>query len=173
MRRCGNRVKIGISACLMGEKVRYDGADKFDPVLVEVLERFLDLVPVCPEVGCGMTVPREAMRLEGDPERPRVMTTESRIDLTERLTGYCRARAAQLERTGLSGFVFKARSPSCGLHGVEVFGDGGPNGEGRGVFAAVLLRRLPLLPVAEEGRLADPARLSAFIERVLACTPIR
>lgn len=161
-------IRIGVSSCLLGEKVRYDGGDKRDRCVTDVLGRLFTPVPVCPEVGCGLPVPREAMRLEGDPAHPRLVTIESRLDLTERMLEYCRWKMKELEGEGLSGFILKSRSPSCGFFGVEVF----PREEtrsGRGVFAAALAERFPLLPVEEEGRLCDMEVRERFIEGVFAC----
>jgi len=161
-------VKIGISACLLGERVRYNGEQKFDPCLIESLGGFFTFVPVCPEVGCGLTTPREPMRLEGDPAHPRLVTVETRIDLTERMLSYCGEKLAELEREDLCGFIFKKNSPSSGLHGVKVYVDGLPTGEGSGLFAAQLVRRFPFLPVEEEEGLADAASREKFMERVFS-----
>ena len=159
-------VRIGISSCLYGEKVRYDGGHKHDRHLTETLGKFFTLVPVCPEVESGMPVPREPMRLEGSPAHPRLITIESRVDLTEQMRDYCLKKVAQLERDRISGFVFKANSPSSGLHRVKVYSDGAPIRYGRGVFAAEVVKRFPHLPVEEEGELADPILLENFMERV-------
>jgi uncharacterized protein YbbK (DUF523 family) len=160
-------IKIGISACLLGQMVRYDGAQKFDPELVEALGRLFTLIPVCPEVGCGLPVPREAMRLEGDPDEPRLMTIESRIDLTDRMRSYCREKVAQLEREQLCGFVFKKNSPSSGLHQVPVYLNGVAAAHGRGLFAAEVVKRFPALPVDEAESLADPVLRGKFIQEAL------
>lgn len=161
-------IRIGVSSCLLGEKVRYDGGDKQDRCVTDVLGRLFTLVPVCPEVECGLPVPREAMRLEGDPAHPRLVTIESRLDLTERMLEYCRGKMKELEGEWLSGFILKSRSPSCGFFGVEVF-SGGRTRSGRGLFAAALGERFPLLPVEEEGGLCDTEVRERFIERVFAC----
>lgn len=161
-----NPVKIGISACLLGEKVRYDGGHRLDRCLTGALGKFFTFVPVCPEVGSGLSTPREAMRLEGDPADPRLVTVETRIDLTQRVQSYCSEKVAELEREDLCGFICKKNSPSSGLHGVKVYMDGMPTQEGRGLFAAELLRRFPSLPVEEEEALADPVSREKFVERV-------
>ena len=163
------KIRIGISSCLLGEHVRYDGGHKYDDRIIGSLGSFCTFVPVCPEVGCGLAVPRETMRLEGDPARPRLVICTSRLDLTDRMLDYCRSRVAELEHEELCGFIFKKRSPSCGLHHVPVHDDlGNPAGCGRGLFAAAVTDRLPLLPVAEEEELHDPAFREPFIERVMA-----
>ncbi|MBJ6750506.1 YbgA family protein [Geomonas anaerohicana] len=161
-------IKIGVSSCLLGEKVRYDGGHKHDPYLTSVLGRFFSFVPVCPEVECGMTTPREAMRLEGDPGEPRLMTHRTRIDKTEQMLEFCRKKVEQLAHEDLCGFVFKKGSPSSGLFRVKVYREGLPPASGSGLFAAAVVRRFPQLPVEEEGRLNDPVLRENFIERVFA-----
>src|SRR2546427_3898035 len=161
-------LRLGISACLLGHEVRYDGGHKRDPFLAETLGRFVEWVPVCPEVELGLGVPREPIRLEGDAAAPRLVAAKSRRDLTRAMTRLARARAAELARLDLVGYVFKKDSPSCGMEGVRVHGGGRPRRRGTGLFARALLERLPLLPVEEEGRLRDGALRARFIERVLA-----
>ena len=162
------RVKIGISACLLGEKVRYDGGHKLERQLSEALARRFLLVPVCPEVGCGLSVPREPMRLEGDPAEPRLVVIRTGLDLSRRLRSYCRQLAESLEREGICGFVFKKNSPSCGLHRVQVYLEGLPGASGRGLLAAEVVRRFASLPVEQEDGLADPVFREKFVERVRA-----
>lgn len=111
----GNSIKIGVSSCLLGEPVRYDGGHKHDHYITDILGNCFSLVPVCPEVGCGLPVPREAMRLEGDPEAPRLLTHQSRGDLTAPMLAFCAAKVKELEQEDLCGFIFKKNSPSCGL----------------------------------------------------------
>jgi len=123
-------------------------------------------VTVCPEVGCGMPVPREAMRLEGDPSQPRLVTGKSRVDLTDQMQAFCRERVAALADENLCGFIFKKNSPSSGLHRVKVYNGGMPAKSGRGLFAAEVVRKFPFLPVEEDGRLNDPGLRENFIERV-------
>jgi len=162
-------IKIGISSCLLGEDVRYDGGHKLDRFLVDTLGRFVEYVPVCPEVGCGLPVPREPMRLEGDPSSPRLVTVITHIDHTERMLKWAAGRAAGLEEEGLCGYIFKSRSPSCGVEKVEVYiGAGAPVKAGAGMFARVLMERLPFLPVEEDDRLHDPDIRENFMERVSA-----
>jgi uncharacterized protein YbgA (DUF1722 family)/uncharacterized protein YbbK (DUF523 family) len=157
---------IGVSACLLGQEVRYDGGHKHDRYLTDTLGRFCRFVPVCPEVECGLPTPREAMRLEGDPAAPRLMTRQTRQDLTDRMLAYCADKVEELATTGLSGFIFKKDSPSSGLYRVKVYRDGQAVKSGSGLFAAAMARRFPLLPLEEEGRLHDPAIREHFIERV-------
>jgi uncharacterized protein YbbK (DUF523 family) len=167
------RVRIGVSACLLGEEVRYDGGHKLDVFLTEVLGRFVEWVPVCPEVEAGLGTPRPAMRLVrigGGTEsaETRLIAPETAADHTEAMRSWADRRVEQLAAADLDGYVLKSRSPSCGLEGVRLYPeDGGtPALEGRGLFAEALLRRLPDLPVEEEGRLNDPRRLESFLAGV-------
>lgn len=162
-------ITIGVSSCLLGEQVRYDGGHKHDRYITDTLGRFFRFLPVCPEVGCGMSTPREAMRLEGDPANPRLMTRQSRIDKTDQMLAYCAAKVRELEGEDLCGFIFKKDSPSSGLFRVKVYGTTGvPSRTGSGLFAAAVARHFPLLPMDEDGRLNDPAIRENFIERVFS-----
>ncbi|MBI1921753.1 MAG: DUF523 domain-containing protein [Geobacter sp.] len=136
--------------------VRYDGGHKLDRYITDTLGRKFRFLPVCPEVECGMTTPREPMRLEGDPTTPRLVDIDSRIDRTEQMLTFCRHRVRELETEGLCGFIFKKNSPSCGLHGVPVFAsDGMQVGNGSGLFAAAVARHFPHMLLVEEGELSD------------------
>lgn len=159
-------ITIGVSSCLLGEQVRYDGGHKHDRYLTDTLGRYFRFLPVCPEVGCGLPVPREAMRLEGDPAHPRLMTRATRLDLTDRMLAYCEAKVRELEKERLCGFIFKKGSPSSGLFRVKVYQDGASAKSGSGLFAAEMARHFPLLPMEEEGRLNDARLRENFIERV-------
>ncbi len=162
-------IRVGVSACLLGQKVRYDGGHKHTRYLTDVLADHFTLVPVCPEVEAGMPVPRETIRLEGDPDRPRVVAPASGTDWTQTMRRWSRGRTRELEAESLDGFVLKKNSPSCGLFRVKVYGPkGGPARKGRGVFAAEMARRFPMLPMEEEGRLNDAVLRENFIERVFA-----
>jgi len=161
------KIRLGISACLLGEPVRYDGGHKRDAYLAETLGRFVQWVPVCPEVECGLSVPREAMHLVGDPASPRLVTIRTRVDHTRRMLSWARRRVEELAAGGLSGFVFKANSPSCGRACVPVYDARGMAQEsGVGLFARTLVDRFPLLPVEDEERLHAPALRENFIERI-------
>lgn len=166
-----SKVRLGISSCLLGENVRYDGGHKLDRYLRDTLGACVEYVPVCPEVECGLGVPRESMHLEGDPGRPRLVTTRTRRDLTDRMEAWANRRTAELEKEGLCGFVFKSRSPSSGMERVNVFPEGGGQAvkKGSGIFARIFMERFPHLPVEEEGRLQDPVLRENFIERIFAC----
>jgi uncharacterized protein YbgA (DUF1722 family)/uncharacterized protein YbbK (DUF523 family) len=162
-------IRLGISSCLLGEKVRFDGGHKRDAFLVDTLGAFVEWVPVCPEVEVGMGTPRETLRLVGTPEAPRLIALRSQIDHTAAMQRYAARRLQELARLDLHGYVLKKNSPSCGMERVRVYGNGGaPRRRGRGVFAAALLERFPLLPVEEEGRLSDMRLRENFIERVFA-----
>ncbi len=161
-------IKVGVSSCLLGENVRYDGGHKHDHYITDTLGRFFHFVPVCPEVGCGMQVPREAMRLEGDAENPRLVTIKTKTDLTKQMQDYCRRVVVELENEDLCGFIFKKNSPSSGLFRVKIYTRGIPARSGRGLFADAVVRHFPLLPVEEEGRLYDMNIRENFIERVFA-----
>ena len=161
------KIRLGVSACLMGEKVRYDGQHKHDSYITGTLSRWFEFVPVCPEFELGLGVPREAMRLEGDPENPRLMTNKTRRDLTEPMLAWCARRVKELEAENLYGFIFKSKSPSSGMERVKVYSEKGmPSNNGRGLFAGAFMDHFPNLPVEEEGRLHDPALRENFIERV-------
>ena len=164
----GELPRLGVSRCLMGDSVRYDGGHKLDRFLRDGLGKHVEYVPVCPEVECGLGIPREAMRLVGDPEAPRLLTIKTKIDLTERMRAFAAARVEALEAEGLCGFVFKSGSPSSGMERVKVYPEAGGMAQlkGVGLFAAAFMARFPLLPVEEEGRLNDAGLRENFIERI-------
>jgi uncharacterized protein YbbK (DUF523 family) len=162
------KLRLGVSACLLGERVRYDGGHKREAFLTDVLGPHVEWVAVCPEVELGLGVPRPTLRLEGRVRAPRLVQESTGDDLGARMRGYARRRVRALERLELDGYVLKRGSPSCGLAGVPVHRVGGAPRAGRGLFAAALTARLPRLPVEEEGRLTDPALRARFLARVLA-----
>jgi uncharacterized protein YbgA (DUF1722 family)/uncharacterized protein YbbK (DUF523 family) len=167
----GERIRLGVSSCLLGEAVRYDGGHKHDRFLTDVLGRHVEWVPVCPEVEIGLPVPRDTLRLVGTPDAPRLVQAETGEDLTARMERYAGARVRALAELDLDGYVLKRASPSCGLFRVRVYRDNGiPAADGRGLFAAALTSALPALPVEEEGRLTDPAIRENFIERVFVAS---
>jgi uncharacterized protein YbgA (DUF1722 family)/uncharacterized protein YbbK (DUF523 family) len=160
-------LRLGISRCLLGEEVRFDGGHKRDNFLTEVLGHYVEWVPVCPEVEAGLGTPREAMRLVGDPLHPRLVTIKSGIDHTRAVEKMSANRIQELKELDLSGYVFKKDSPSCGMERVRVYNEHGmPGGNGVGLFARAFIEQFPLIPVEEEGRLFDPAIRENFIERV-------
>jgi len=159
-------ITIGVSACLLGEHVRYDGGHKHDRYITDILGTYFTLIPVCPEVGCGLPTPREAMRLEGDPAAPRLMTRQTRINKTEQMLAYCSTKIRELEHEDLCGFIFKERSPSCGLTAVPLYGSGTSEMFSVGLFANEVVRCFPLMPLEEAERLNNPLIRKNFIERV-------
>lgn len=164
-----NRIKLGISTCLLGQPVRFDGGHKFDHFLVHTLGRYVEYVPVCPEIECGFSVPREPMRLEGNPQNPRLVTIKTHIDHTDRMIRFARQRVRELEKEDLCGFIFKRGSPSSGMERVKVYdANGVPSKVGVGIFARIFMEHFPLLPVEDEGRLNDPELRENFIERIFA-----
>jgi uncharacterized protein YbgA (DUF1722 family)/uncharacterized protein YbbK (DUF523 family) len=163
------RPRLGISACLLGQQVRYDGGHKQDYFLTQTFAQFVDWVPVCPEIEVGMGVPRESVRLVGSIDDPKMIAERSGKDWTAAMKEFAARRIHELAALNLSGYVFKKDSPSCGVERVRVYGtSNAPARRGRGLFAAALMSGLPLLPVEEEGRLNDPGLRENFIERVFA-----
>ena len=161
------KIKLGISTCLLGENVRYDGGHKLDRFLTDTLGQYVEYVPVCPEVECGLPVPRESMHLEGDPEFPRLVTLRTKQDMTERMVSWAKRRVVELEKEGLCGFIFKSDSPSSGMERVRVYNEKGmPVKKGVGMFARIFMEHYPLLPVEDEGRLHDPKLRENFVERI-------
>ncbi len=162
-------VLIGISSCLLGENVRFDGGHKLDSFLANTVARFVRFVRVCPEMEIGLPSPRESMRLLVDPESdtPRLVAPRSGLDHTVAMQRFSKRRARELSALEISGFILKKDSPSCGMERVRVYAaSGGATRNGRGLFAAGLMDSLPLLPVEEEGRLQDPPLRENFYERV-------
>jgi len=167
-------LRIGISACLLGQQVRYDGGHKRDRFLTDTFGLFVEWVPVCPEVEAGFGTPREAMRLVDDDGRLRLVTVKTGIDLTGQLERFARRRVEQLAAEELSGYVLKKDSPSCGVERVKVYNaHAAPSRSGQGLFAAALCARYPHLPVEEEGRLSDARLRENFVERVFAYRRLR
>lgn len=165
-----DRIRLGVSACLLGEKVRYDGQHKLDRFLTDTLGQWVEWVPVCPEVECGLPVPRESMHLVGDPDRPRLVTIRSGTDNTKRMQAWSEERLNALEGEELGGYIFKSRSPSSGMQGIKIYSpEGMPvSAKGVGLWARAFMERFPLLPVEDDGRLHDPGLRENFLERVFA-----
>ena len=161
-------IRVGISSCLLGESVRYDGGHKRDRFATDVLARFFTFVPVCPELEVGMGVPREPIRLVRREGGVRLVAAKSGVDHTDAMRRFAERRVRALAKLDLCGYLVKKDSPSCGAERVRVWGGPVPSRDGRGAFARVLMEKLPLLPVEEEGRLHDPALRESFVERVFA-----
>jgi len=162
-----HKPRLGISQCLLGEPVRYDGGHKRDPFLTDVLTPFVEWIPVCPEVEAGLGTPREAMRLTGNSDSPRLVTIHTKIDHTRLLYQYSRRRIHELHVHDLDGYIFKKNSPSCGHHRVKVYNEKGqPSQQGTGIFSSVFQQAFPLLPIEEEGHLNNGIIRENFIERI-------
>ena len=161
--------KLGISACLLGQKVRFDGGHKREQFLTDLFGRFVDWIPICPEIEAGMGVPRESVRLVGTSADPNMIAEKSGRDWTAPMNQFAAKRLRGLAAANLSGYVFKKNSPSCGMERVKVYSSKGmPERQGRGLFAAAVMKHWPFLPVEEEGRLNDLKLRENFIERVFA-----
>ena len=168
IRRSQRRIPIGISSCLLGHPVRYDGGHKRDADIIEVLGKHFEFLPFCPEVAIGMGAPRAPIRLTGDPSRPRAVGVQvDNLDVTEELIDYAHTIIATRPR--ISGYIFKRGSPSCGLDQVTVYDETGvPRATSSGLYAGVVMRSLPLMPVEEEDHLHDSVLRDRFVERVYA-----
>jgi len=158
-------IRIGVSACLLGKRVRYDGLEKLDLVVRDTLGSMFQLIPVCPEFELGLGVPREPIGLFGDPARPQLIGLDTGTDLTAKMEAWCAARVEELAAQGIHGFVLKARSPSCGVRGVMVVAEEGEV-PGAGLFALALAALLPDLPIEEDEVLHDPELREEFLQRV-------
>jgi len=159
--------KIGISACLLGENVRFNGGHKQSQLCCEVLAAYFDFVPLCPEVAIGLGIPRETIRLVGDAASPQAVGSVHReLNVTAPLGEYGEKMAA--EHSDLCGYIFMQKSPSCGLERVKVYRENGApvDGGGRGIYAQAFCARHPNLPVEEDGRLNDPVLRENFLTRV-------
>ncbi len=162
-----NKIKIGISACLLGEKVRYDAGHQLDRYVTDTLGHYFEWLPVCPEVEYGLPVPREPMRLVGNPDSPRLMTIRTGIDHTDGMLKWAEKKLKELEEEELCGFIFKSRSPSSGIGGVKVYTPSGMLSQrGIGLFGRAFMNKFPVIPVIDDGRLHDPGLRENFIERV-------
>ena len=160
-------ITLGVSTCLLGKSVRYDGGHKLNRYVRDTLGQYFAYVPVCPEVESGMPVPREALRLVGAPAAPRLVTIRSREDHTEQMQQWGKDKLEELAAHDLCGYIFKSRSPSSGMERIKVYDDNGmPSPTGIGIWARMFMERFPLLPVEDEGRLNDPKLREHFIERV-------
>jgi uncharacterized protein YbgA (DUF1722 family)/uncharacterized protein YbbK (DUF523 family) len=173
----GSPLRVGVSSCLLGREVRFDGGHKRSRFLTDLLGEFVEWVPVCPEVEVGMGTPRPALRLvregKGDESRVRMVEIASGHDHTRRMETFASRRVNALRRLELSGYVLKKDSPSCGMTRVKVYGGAMPKRDGRGLYAAALMAAYPNLPVEDEGRLNDPGLRENFIERVFAYRRLR
>ncbi len=162
-------IKIGVSSCLLGNKVRYDGGHSHDRFLTQTLGLFAEYVPVCPEVECGMPTPREVVRLVGSTENPRLETQKTAVDKTDQMKTWIKDRLKELTKEDLCGFIFRSKSPSSGLYRIRVYGDDGKvRKNGTGLFAKAFTEAFPRIPVEEAGRLNDPKLRENFIENIFS-----
>lgn len=160
-------IKLGISSCLLGNNVRYDGGHKLDRFITGTLGKYFEWLPVCPEVEAGLSIPREPMQLAGDPDCPRLLTIGSGIDLTGVINDWAGKNVKRLAKKSLCGFILKSRSPSCAINDANLFTPSGKAmGNTSGLFSALVKKHDPHLPVIDEEDLADPALCENFIERV-------
>jgi len=161
------KIKIGISSCLLGNNVRYDGGNRLDHYILDTFGTIVEWVPICPEVESGMTVPREPMQLVGDPAHPHLITVKSRMDRTDELVRWINITVRELEQSGIRGFILKARSPSCGTRSAELFSISGISvGVTSGLFAGAVLERFTLIPVVDEEVLRDPDTGERFLKQI-------
>lgn len=162
-----NNIKLGISACLLGKQVRYNGGHKLDRFIIRTLGKHVCWVPVCPEVEAGLPIPRDPMQLTGDLSCPRLIVTTSGIDLTNVLNEWAEKKVKRLDKESICGFILKNRSPSCAIHDADLFtASGKKKGRTSGLFSAMLKKHEPDLPVINEEALKDPIQRENFIERV-------
>ncbi|MDC7228505.1 MAG: DUF523 and DUF1722 domain-containing protein [Spirochaetales bacterium] len=163
-----NKIKIGISSCLLGNEVRFDGQHKHDRFITGTLGKWCEFVPVCPEVECGLSIPRESMRLVGTKDSFRLITNKTREDITPRMLSWAEKRLDELETEDLVAFIFKTKSPSSGLRAVKIYKEDGNVAyrNGRGLFTGLFTERFPHIPVEDEGRLHDPGIRENFIEKI-------
>ncbi len=161
-----DKIRVGISSCLLGFEVRFDKGHKRDSYINGTLSEYFEFVPVCPEMAIGLGTPREPIRLVGDAERPRAVGVKTAgLDVTEALEAYGLQMSRELH--DISGYILKRASPSCGMERVKLYhANRMPGGHTSGVYARVFMQAQPLLPVEEEGRLSDPVLRENFIQRV-------
>jgi len=162
------KLKIGISSCLLGKNVRYNGENKLDRFIVKILGHYFSYIPICPEVECGLGIPRLPMRLEGNPKRPKLVITSTNIDITKKMLSWSKEKVHKLEKEHLDGFIFKSRSPSCGILDLTVYRKKkSPPKKGQGLFVKMFKDHFPLIPIEEGERLHDPELLKSFFARIL------
>ncbi len=161
--------RVGISPCLLGEKVRYDRGHRCNLYITDVLGQYFDWIPVCPEVEYGLGIPREPMHLIGDPAKPRIITISTGIDHTDGMLKWVENKLIALETEDLCGFIFKSKSPSSAIRGVTIVSPSGVEcGTGAGIFGGAFIKHFSLIPVIDDEQLSDPALREDFLEKVFA-----
>lgn len=163
-----NKIKVGVSSCLLGNEVRYNGQHQLDHFIKDTLGQWCDFIPVCPEVECGLPIPRETMRLVGDIENPRLLTSRSGTDHTQRMQSWIEKEMQILEKEDLVAFIFKTKSPSSGMRKVKIYNEAGQtiSYAGIGMFARAFIERFPDIPIEDNGRLCDTGLREKFIETI-------
>ncbi len=162
----GKDIRLGISSCLLGKNVRYNGEKKRDQFLIDTFGPYVEWVPVCPEVECGLPVPREEMHLVDDADTLRLVTIHTGSDHTNRMLQWAAKKLSTLERMELSGFICKCRSPSCGITDVEIYDPSRESSRpGAGLFTGLLMERFPSIPAEDEARLHDPDLRKSFVQQ--------
>lgn len=165
------KIRIAVSACLLGKKVRYDGGHKYDSYIADTLGELFDFVPICPEAECGLPIPREPMRLEGDSSLPRLVVIETGVELTGKMLAWCDSKIDELRQAKVAGFILKARSPSCGVYDTPILDDAETIREGGGIFAQAVRRGFPGLPLEDEETIREAERLKRFLEQTERSAP--
>jgi len=168
MKHHNDKIKVGISSCLLGNRVRWNAKHKHDYFFTEILSQYFDYIPVCPEVECGLGVPRETLKLKGNWRNPLLMTTNTKIDLTDLVKKWAAKKIKQLDSKNLCGFIFKSGSPSCGMQKIKVYPDCNivPVKKGVGIFAKAFMEHFSNIPVKENEQLHNPNVCENFIEQV-------
>lgn len=169
------KIRIGISKCLLGERVRYDGNHKLDTFITINLSPFFEFVPVCPEFDCGLGVPREAMHLVQTKDGIKLKTINSKKDITPQMLDWIKLKLVELEKEDLNAYIFKSKSPSSGMERIKIYKEDGNvlNANGVGLFAKAFMEKFPNLPVEDEGRLHDEKLRTNFLERVFILSEFR
>jgi uncharacterized protein YbbK (DUF523 family) len=166
--------RVGISPCLLGKKVRYDGGHRRNRYITDTLGKYFGWIPVCPEVEYGLSIPREPMQLVGDPAKPRIVTISTGIDHTDGMMKWVENKLVALEKEGLCGFIFKSKSPSSAIRGVTILSTSGEEcGTGAGIFGGAFIKHFSQMPVIDDEQLGDPVLRRDFLEKVLAFKRLR
>ena len=170
-----NKIKIGVSSCLIGEKVRWNGDHKQNHFVREILANYFEYISVCPEMEVGMGVPRETVALYGNLEKSRMISKKTQTDWSKPMQYYIKDRISTLEYDNLCGYIFKSKSPSCGLGRVPVYAEFGSHRvrHGAGLFAKAFTNKFPLVPTEDEGRLNDPMIRENFIVKVFSFSRLK
>jgi uncharacterized protein YbbK (DUF523 family) len=160
---------VGISPCLLGKKVRYDGGQRRNRYITDILGKYFAWIPVCPEVEYGLGIPREPMQLVGDQAKPRIVTISTGIDHTDGMVKWVENKLVELEKEDLCGFIFKSKSPSSAIRGVRIISPSGVEcGVGPGIFGGAFIKHFSLIPAIDDEQLGNPVLRKDFLEKVFA-----